>query len=91
MIELYPFQQQVVDDLRRGLMAGPPSPAPRPGHGWRQDRGGLAPDPAAAKAGKRSMFIVDRIELVDQAARHLDAIGLKVGRCPPGKCEARGG
>jgi hypothetical protein len=32
-----------------------------------------------ALAGKRSLFIVDRIELVDQAADHLERVGLRVG------------
>ena len=34
---------------------------------------------AQAEQGKRSLFIVDRIELVDQAADHLNRVGLRVG------------
>ena len=79
MIDLYPHQQQIIEALRRGY---------RDGHRCQMlalaTGGGKTVIAShlihgAAQKGNRSMFVVDRIELVDQAARHLRQIGLKVG------------
>ncbi len=79
MIELRDFQQDIVDELRRGLMAGHLRQmlAMPTGSGKTVVASHIIH--RAARNGHRSMFIVDRIELVEQAARHLEAIGLRVG------------
>ena len=79
MYDLYPHQQGCIDELRQGL---------RQGH--RRQVLGLATGggktvvashiaKAAVAKEKRVLFIVDRIELVAQAANTFHAMGLRVG------------
>lgn len=79
MIELHEFQQQAIDDLRRGLMEGHRRQLLALATGGGKTVVASHMIRSAARNGHRSTFIVDRIELVEQAARHLADIGLRVG------------
>ncbi|MCU7865509.1 MAG: DEAD/DEAH box helicase family protein, partial [Candidatus Thiodiazotropha sp. (ex Lucinoma borealis)] len=76
---LRPFQETVIDELRSGLMQGHKRQllALATGAGKTVVASHLIH--RAAEKGNKSLFIVDRIELVDQAVTHLSETGLKVG------------
>ena len=79
MFALYPHQQQAIEDLRAGRRAGHLRQilAMPTGSGKTVVASHLAH--AAAAKDKKVLFIVDRIELVGQAVRHLAGMGLSVG------------
>ena len=79
MIELYPFQQQLLNDLRAGYAAGHRCQLCALATGGGKTVVASHAIHSAAQKGQTSMFIVDRVELVGQAARTLHDIGLKVG------------
>ena len=79
MIQLHDFQQQAIDDLRRGLMSGHRCQLLGLATGGGKTVVASHMVRSAARNGHTSLFIVDRIELVGQAARHLTDIGLRVG------------
>ena len=79
MIELYPFQQDLLNALRAGYAAGHRCQLCALATGGGKTVVASHAIHAAAQKGRTSMFIVDRIELVGQAARTLTDIGLKVG------------
>ncbi len=79
MMELRPYQRQAIADLEQARIDGHrlqilmmPT-----GSGKTATAGELIR--SAAAAGNRSLFIVDRIVLAEQAVRHLRSIGLRVG------------
>lgn len=79
MYELYPHQQQAIDDLSEGYRRGHlrqilcmPT-----GAGKTVVAGALAM--RAKQRGKRVLFVVHMRELVLQAVAHFDAVGLRVG------------
>jgi len=79
MYELRPYQQAVKDAFKRGFDAGHLRQIAALATG--SGKTVLAADiiHEMAQAGKRSLFIVDRIELVHQAADTLRDMGLQVG------------
>lgn len=79
MKTLRPFQETVIDELRTGLIQGNKRQllALATGAGKTVVASHLIHK--AAEKGNKSLFIVDRIELVCQAIKHLSEIGLKVG------------
>lgn len=79
MYDLYPHQQQVIDELQAGYRQGHLRQilCMGTGSGKTVCAGALA---VRAKAkGKRVLFIVHMRELVLQAVAHFDAIGLRTG------------
>jgi superfamily II DNA or RNA helicase len=78
-MQLRDYQERVIHELRDGFRAGHRRQilALATGSGKTVVAAHLIRN-AAAK-GHKSLFVVDRIELVDQAASHLHKIGLKVG------------
>lgn len=79
MMQLYPHQTTVIDELRQGLKAGHIRQilgAPT-GSGKTVVAAQIILN--AAQRGKKSLFIVDRITLVQQAVNHLEALGLAAG------------
>jgi hypothetical protein len=79
MIELYPFQRQLLDELRAGYAAGHRCQLCALATGGGKTVVASHAIKASADRGTTAMFIVDRVELVMQAARTLAALGLKVG------------
>ncbi len=79
MKELYAFQKQPIDELRLGYLAGHTRQilAAATGSGKTVMAAHMIHN--AAGKGHKSLFIVDRIELVGQAVNHLRSIGLCVG------------
>ena len=79
MFDLRPFQAQAIEDLRAGARAGHRRQvlAIPTGGGKTVVAAHIAL--AARDRGHRALFIVDRIELVSQAARTFNAMGLSVG------------
>jgi superfamily II DNA or RNA helicase len=79
MFQLYPFQVNVMGDLREGFRQGHKRQvlALATGGGKTVVAGHLAL--SAASKGTRALFIVDRIELVAQAVRTFHTLGLRVG------------
>ncbi|MCU7805919.1 MAG: DEAD/DEAH box helicase [Candidatus Thiodiazotropha sp. (ex Lucinoma borealis)] len=79
MKTLRPFQETVIDELRTGFIQGHKRQllALATGAGKTVVASHLIH--RAAEKDCKSLFIVDRIELVDQAVRHLSDIGLQVG------------
>jgi len=79
VIKLYPFQRHVITELRRAWMQGHRRQVLALPTGGGKTVVATQMIHNAARNGHRSMFVVDRIELVEQAASHLHALGLKVG------------
>jgi len=79
MYTLFPHQEQVLDDLRAGCRAGHRTQLLGMPTGSGKTVVASHIVHAAAAKGKKVLFIVDRIELVDQALGHLRATGLPVG------------
>ncbi len=79
MLELYHFQAEMIDQLRSGLRAGHKRQILAAATGAGKTVVASAMIHAAAAKGNRALFVVDRIELVGQAARHLTGMGLRVG------------
>lgn len=79
MFELYPHQEQVIEALRQGFRDGHPRQvlALATGGGKTVVAAHLAR--SAVAKGKRVLFIVDRVELVHQAVRTFNELGLSVG------------
>lgn len=79
MKTLRPFQETAINELRAGLMQGHKRQllALATGAGKTVVASHLIH--RAAQNDHKSLFIVDRLELVDQAVNHLSAIGLQVG------------
>ncbi|MEW8073059.1 MAG: DEAD/DEAH box helicase family protein, partial [Candidatus Thiodiazotropha sp.] len=79
MKTLRPFQETAINELRAGLMQGHKRQllALATGAGKTVVASHLIH--RAAQNDHKSLFIVDRIELVDQAIEHLSAMGLQVG------------
>ncbi|WP_299591683.1 DEAD/DEAH box helicase [uncultured Microbulbifer sp.] len=78
-ITLHPFQQDLIGELREGLRNGHKRQvlALATGGGKTVVAGELAL--RAAQRGKKLLFIVHLQELVRQACRHFESIGLRVG------------
>ncbi len=79
MKALYEFQSQAIDELRKGLRAGHKRQMLALATGAGKTVTAAHMIHSAAIKGHRSMFIVERIELVSQAAEHLLDMGLRVG------------
>ncbi len=79
MKTLYPFQEKIIEDLRAGFAAGHKHQVLALGTGGGKTVVASHLIHSAASKGNKSLFIVDRIELVGQAVEHLRSTGLKVG------------
>jgi superfamily II DNA or RNA helicase len=79
MFELRGYQQKAIDDLRAGYLAGHRCQVLALATGAGKTAIASSMIQNASRKGNSSLFIVDRIELVGQAANHLEAFGLKVG------------
>jgi superfamily II DNA or RNA helicase len=79
MLALYDFQTRIVDQIRTGFLEGHKRQLLAAATGSGKTVIVSVMIHKAAKRGNRSLFVVDRIELVEQAARHLRGIGLNVG------------
>jgi len=79
MYDLYPHQQQAIEDLREGFRQGHKRQilTMPTGAGKTVVAGALAT--SAKQHGKRVLFIVHMRELVLQAVAHFEAIGLRTG------------
>lgn len=80
MIELHRFQRDIINELRQGYVDGHRRQmcALATGGGKTVLASHLVR--SASAKGHRSIFIVDRIELVNQAVETLQAVGLRVGQ-----------
>ena len=78
-MKLRDYQESVVQELREGFRSGHLRQilALATGSGKTVVASHLIG--TAASKGHKSLFVVDRIELVDQAAQHLHQMGLSVG------------
>lgn len=79
MMELYTFQHQIIEGLTAGYRAGHRCQLCALATGGGKTVVASHMIQGAASKGNTSLFIVDRVELVMQAARTLAALGLKVG------------
>ncbi len=79
MFQLYPHQEQVIGELRQGLLAGHKRQVLALATGGGKTVVAAHLSRSAVEKGKRVLFIVDRIELVGQAVRTFHQLGLQVG------------
>ncbi|MEW8230380.1 MAG: DEAD/DEAH box helicase family protein [Candidatus Thiodiazotropha endolucinida] len=79
MKTLRPFQETVIDELRSGLIQGHKHQLLALATGSGKTVTAAHMIHRAAKKRHKSLFVVDRVELVSQAVNHLSEIGLKVG------------
>ncbi|UHD15725.1 DEAD/DEAH box helicase family protein [Thiocapsa bogorovii] len=79
MFELHPFQGDIIRELRQGYAAGHRRQMCALATGGGKTVVASHLIRSASAKGNRSIFIVDRIELVNQAADTLQAVGLRVG------------
>jgi len=79
MMELRPYQLEVIAHLSAGFRAGHVRQmlCMATGSGKTATAGEMIR--RAAERGNRSLFVVERIELANQAVRHLQSLGLSVG------------
>jgi superfamily II DNA or RNA helicase len=78
-MELRPYQLDVIERLSAGFRAGHTRQllCMATGSGKTATAGAMIL--RAAERGNRSLFVVERIELANQAVRHLESLGLSVG------------
>lgn len=78
-MKLRDYQERVIHELRDGFRSGHMRQilALATGSGKTVVASHLIHN--AARKGHKSLFIVDRVELIEQAVTHLDAMGLRVG------------
>ncbi|WP_295392921.1 DEAD/DEAH box helicase [uncultured Thiodictyon sp.] len=79
MLELYPHQATCIDELREGIRQGHKRQVLGLATGGGKTVVASHIAVGAVAKSKRVLFIVDRIELVSQAARTFHAMGLRVG------------
>ncbi|AFL76402.1 DEAD/DEAH box helicase [Thiocystis violascens] len=79
MFQLYLHQEQVIGELRQGLMDGHKRQVLALATGGGKTVVAAHLSRSAVEKGKRVLFIVDRIELVGQAVATFHALGLQVG------------
>lgn len=79
MFDLYPHQTKVIGELREGLRQGHKRQVLGLATGGGKTVVAAHIAKSAVERGKRVLFIVDRIELVGQAVRTFDRIGLRCG------------
>jgi superfamily II DNA or RNA helicase len=80
MFDLHPFQEDIIRELRRGYAAGHRRQMCALATGGGKTVVASHLIRSASAKGHRSIFIVDRIELVNQAVDTLQAVGLRVGQ-----------
>lgn len=80
MFELHPFQEDIIRELRRGHAAGHRRQMCALATGGGKTVVASHLIRSASAKGNNSIFIVDRIELVNQAVDTLQAVGLRVGQ-----------
>jgi superfamily II DNA or RNA helicase len=76
---LRPYQHDVIEHIENTLASGIRRVVLSMPTGSGKTVTAAAMIHAQAQQGRRSLFIVDRVELVDQAADHLNRVGLNVG------------
>ncbi len=76
---LYTFQEEAVNALRRGYRDGHRCQLLALATGAGKTVVATHMIRSAAQKGRTSMFVVAQLELIEQTARHLDELGLKVG------------
>jgi len=79
MQELRPYQQHALDALRRGIKAGMKAQVLMLATGGGKTTVASAIKQGAVAKGNRAFFVVDSLELVDQAARRFMEDGMGVG------------
>lgn len=79
LITLRPYQDDAVFNLRQGISAGYKKQVLRASTGAGKTLISAFIIKSAVEKGNRVMFIVDSLELVDQAVAAFESIGLKVG------------
>ncbi len=79
MFSLYPHQAQVIGELREGLRQGHKRQVLGMSTGAGKTVVAAHISKSAVERRKRVLFVVDRIELVGQAVRTFDQIGLRCG------------
>lgn len=80
MFELHPFQNDIIGELRQAYAEGHRRIMLALATGAGKTVLGASLIRSASAKGHKSVFIVDRIELVDQAVNTLQAVGLRVGQ-----------
>lgn len=78
-MELRPYQQKAIELLRNSLRAGKRLPVLQMSTGAGKTVVAGEIIKSAVSRGKKVAFIVDRLTLIDQASRHLHAIGVDHG------------
>ena len=79
MLTLYPHQDQVIDELRDGLRRGHRRQVLAAATGFGKTVVAAHLALSAVEKGRHVLFVVDRIELVSQAVRTFNELGLRVG------------
>ncbi|MCK7581724.1 MAG: DEAD/DEAH box helicase family protein [Chromatiales bacterium] len=79
MFDLYPHQGQVIDELRDGLRQGHRRQVLAAATGFGKTVVAAHLALSAVEKGRHVLFVVDRIELVGQAVRTFNELGLRVG------------
>ena len=79
MQQLRDYQQQALDELRRGIAAGHKTQVLMAPTGAGKTTIASAMKQGAMLKGKRAFFVVDSLELVEQAVARFEADGLEVG------------
>lgn len=79
MFALYQHQAKVIDELREGFLQGHKRQVLAAATGFGKTVVAAHLAMSAVQKGKKVLFIVDRVELVAQAARTFSELGLQVG------------
>ena len=78
-MKLRPYQERVIQELRQGLLEGHTRQILALATGAGKTVVAAHIVRSAVEKRHRCLFVVERIVLVDQAMKHLEAVGLKVG------------